>query len=321
MKSSKVTVLNTDGTVLLSGDDPSSAPAGRMATLEHLVNSEIQDNIRRTLTPYLGVNNFEVSVVARLNTDKVQTNETVFNPDQKVERSVRAVKEAETTQNRGAQKPTTAQQNMPDQRVRAEGGETSSADNQRREELTNYEISSRTTQTVSDGYAVKNLSIAVLVNRARLQALSDGSPAAAAEKKPEAQITEIEQLVASAAGVNLARGDQLKVAAVGFVNDGQPLEPVPSLNPSEILMRQSGTLINAATILIVGCLLIWFGLRPAVTAILARPSEAEIEAALPAPDHVAVLEALQAPSSEPPVAPNLLENLTERMIRSPVRRL
>lgn len=173
MKPDKVTVLNTDGTILLSGDDATTAPAGRMATLEQLTNREIQDNIRRTLTPYLGTNNFEVSVVARLNTDKTQTNETLFNPDQKVERGTRVIKETENSQNRTAQRPTTAQQNLPNQNVQSGGGENSTSESQRREEQTNYEISSKTIQTVSDGYSVKNLSVAVLVNRSRLEALAN----------------------------------------------------------------------------------------------------------------------------------------------------
>ncbi|MCX4198278.1 glutaminase, partial [Methylobacterium organophilum] len=246
--------------VILSGHEPREALG------------EIQDNIRRTLTPYLGPNNFEVSVVARLNTDKTKTDETIFNPDQKVERSLRTIKESDSSQNRVPQKPTTAQQNLPDQRVRSEGAENSSAESQRREELTNFEISSKTVQTVSDGYSIKTLSVAVLVNRSRLEALAGGAKGGTAPPL-DPQVAEIEQLVTSAAGVNRARGDQLKVAAVSFIDEGQPLAPAPALGFTDVLMRQSGTLINAATILIVGCLLIWFGLRPAVNAILARPAD------------------------------------------------
>ncbi|MCJ2140911.1 flagellar basal-body MS-ring/collar protein FliF [Methylobacterium sp. E-066] len=326
MKPDKVTVLNTDGTILLSGDDATTAPAGRMATLEQLTNREIQDNIRRTLTPYLGTNNFEVSVVARLNTDKTQTNETIFNPDQKVERGTRVIKETESSQNRAAQKPTTAQQNLPNQNVQSGGGDNSSSESQRREEQTNFEISSKTVQTVSDGYTVKNLSVAVLVNRSRLEALTNpggqepGKDAAKIELEPK--IAEIEQLVASASGFDKARGDQIKVAAVSFVNEGQPLTPVPALGIGDVLMRQSGTLINAATILIVGCLLIWFGLRPAVNAILARSPETETELALAGPDSdSAEFDMLQAEQSLLPDEPNLIEDLTERMAHSPIRKL
>ena len=118
----KVTVMNTDGTLLMSGDDAANASTGKMARLEKTVGLEIQDNVRRTLMPYLGTGNFEVSVAARLSTDKVSTNETIFNPESKVERSTRTIKETEVSQNRSGQKPTTVQQNLPDETVRAEVG-------------------------------------------------------------------------------------------------------------------------------------------------------------------------------------------------------
>ena len=96
----KVTVMNTDGTLLMSGDDAANASTGKMARLEKTVGLEIQDNVRRTLAPYLGTGNFEISVAARLSTDKVSTNETIYNPESKVERSVRTIKETEVSQNK-----------------------------------------------------------------------------------------------------------------------------------------------------------------------------------------------------------------------------
>ncbi|WP_112664560.1 flagellar basal-body MS-ring/collar protein FliF [Microvirga flavescens] len=321
MKVDRVTVLNTDGTLLMSGDDGASAATGRMATLERNVGREIQENVRRTLTPYLGLGNFEVSVAARLNTDKTTINQTTYDPESKVERSIRTVKEAEVSQNRSNQKPTTVQQNLPEERVRADGGENSSQDNQRREELTNYEISSKTIQTVSDGYAVKNLSVAVLVNRSRLTALMGSD---APQGAIDARIAEIEQLVSSAAGFDKARGDQIKVAAVGFIDDGRMMEPTPPLGLGEVLMRQFGNVINALTILVVASLLIWFGLRPAVTAILARPEKEQAyeatTASLAAPDEA--LEAAEGtPQLETVTVPNLIEDLTGKMNRTPQKKL
>ncbi|WP_407524592.1 flagellar basal-body MS-ring/collar protein FliF [Methylobacterium oryzisoli] len=346
MKPERVTVIGTDGTLLLSGDDGANAPTGKMAGLEKLVNREIQDNIRRTLTPYLGIGNFEISVAARLNTDKTSTNETIFNPDQRVERSVRAVRENENAQNRASQRPTSTQQNLPDQRTRSDGNDTSSSESQKREDLTNYEISSKTVQTVSDGYGIRHISVAVLVNRSRLAALAGPD----AKGGIEAQIAEIEQLVGSAAGFSKERGDHVKVAAVGFVNDGQPLEPVPPLSLSEVLMRQSATLINAATILVVAGLLIWFGLRPALRAILDVPGPEQEETAQLAAPAVALtagaegVPALEGPAGAAgaaataaagllaagapgtpavatPVMASLIDDLTDRMNRSPQKKL
>jgi flagellar basal-body M-ring protein/flagellar hook-basal body protein (fliF) len=321
MKADRVTVLNTDGMLLMSGDDGANASTGRMASLERNVSREIQDNIRRTLTPYLGLGNFEISVAARLNTDKTSINETIYNPESKVERSIRTVKETEVSQNRANQKPTTVQQNLPEERVRAEGGESSSEDNQRREELTNYEISSKTIQTVSDGYAIKNISVAVLVNKSRLSDLSGGE--SANQAAIDSKIAEIEQLVSSAAGFEKGRGDQIKVAAVGFIDDGRMMEPTPPLGLTDVLMRQFGNIINALTILIVTTLLIWFGLRPAVTAILAKPeAEKAFESEAPALESAAsVLAEANAQIEAAESVPNLIEDLTGKLSRSPQKKL
>jgi len=269
----KVTVMNTEGTLLSSEDDSANASSGKLANLEKTVGLEIQDSIRRTLAPYLGIGNFEISVAARLNTDRVSTNETIFDPDSKVERSTRTVRETEVSQNRTGQRPTTVQQNLPEETVRSDSSDSSSEDNQRREELTNYEISSKTIQTISDGYSIRNLSVAVLVNRSRITSLlGDGASPAEVEEK----VAEIEQLVSSAAGFNKNRGDQIKVAAVSFVDDGGVLQPVPGPSVAEILMRQFGTVVNALTVLALCAMLIWFGLRPAVRMLIAR-HQAELE--------------------------------------------
>ncbi|TNC09615.1 flagellar M-ring protein FliF [Methylobacterium terricola] len=346
MKPDRVTVIGADGTLLLSGDDGAQAPTGKMASLEKDMSREVQDRIRRALTPYLGLGNFEVSVAAQLNTDKTSTNETIYNPDQQVARSVRSVRENENSQNRSAQRPTSAQQNLPDQRTRSDGNDTASNETSKKEDLTNYEIGQKVIQTVSDGYAVKHLSVAVLVNRSRLVAQSGqaGQPGQdAASVNLDKQIAEIEQIVASAAGANKERGDTVKVAAVGFINDGQALEPVPPLSIADVMMRQSATLINAATILVVAGLLIWFGLRPALRAILAVPEAAQGEiAALEAAGAVAALPggieagALPAPGAVPgaipgqpalagpegmPAMASLIEDMAEKAKNSPQKRL
>ncbi|MBA4790674.1 MAG: flagellar M-ring protein FliF [Rhizobiales bacterium] len=328
MKLDAVTVLNTEGAVLTSGEDAENAPAGKKSLLQQQAARETEEKIRRTLTPYLGIGNFEISVTALLDTDKSTTSEVVFDPASKTERSVRVVREKELSQNKSQQPPTSVQQNIPQQQANANSaGTDSNEQNERREELTNFEISSRTTQTVSDAFRLKNLSIAILVNRDRLAAnAGKGSDVVPIET----QIYEIEQLAASAAGYDKERGDKMKVVATMFADGGHSLEPIPPLSWSELLLRQAGTLVNALTILVVAALLIWFGLRPAVRAILARPeSDVEaIEAAmLASPQGEAELaEAAGLVGGVPLTAANqpsvnLIEDLTSRLNRSPQKKL
>ncbi len=214
MKPEEVTVLDTDGMLLASGDDSGYSERGQMLALEKTFSKEIQDNISRTLMPFFGLNNFQISVATRINTDKKQTNETVFDPDSRVERSVRVVRSNETSQNSTADSPTTVTQNLPPSKTEADNGKQSNEENQKREETTNYEVSSKTIQTVSSGFEVEHISVAVLVNRASLIASLGGKATAEAIDK---ELADINQIVASAAGASETRGDMIKISAVDFV--------------------------------------------------------------------------------------------------------
>ncbi|CAN7715443.1 flagellar basal-body MS-ring/collar protein FliF [Bosea sp. LjRoot9] len=307
----KVTVLNTDGTVLAAGGEPGQMQAGKLAGLQQNVNREIQDNVRKALTPYLGLENFEISVATDLNTDRKETSETVFNPDSKVERSVRVVRENDTSQNAATQEPTTVEQNVPERAVRADGGQRSSEEKQRREELTNYEISSKKTQTISDGYSIAKMSIAVLINRPRLV---ESLGAAPSQEQIDQRLDEVRQVVSSAAGISNQRGDNIKVLAVDFLQGSRTLEPAAPIGIGEALLRQSGTLINAVTILALAALIIWFGLRPSIGALLKRPEPAPVVASVTAGDAPAQI-------AGPELGLNLIGDLTQASQRSPLKKL
>ena len=264
----EVTVLSTEGTVLASGDDSSNGAPTKMLDLEKVIDRNVAENIRRTLMPSLGERNLQVSVTARLNTDTRQTAETTYNPDGRVERSTRTVKETQNQQNATSQPPAGVAQNLPGNKPPAGDGKTSSEQNDKREELNNFEISSKTVTTSSAGYNIDRLSIAVVINRAAL-----GDKAAAGDL--DRRVAEIEQLIGSAAGVDKARGDTVKVMAVDFVDTGRDLEPVPSPGLTEALMRQSGTLINAALVLVFTGIVVVFVVRPLTRVLTAAPAPAD----------------------------------------------
>ncbi|MCX8256361.1 MAG: flagellar basal-body MS-ring/collar protein FliF [Beijerinckiaceae bacterium] len=313
----QVTVLNTDGTLLSSGSDLDDAAAGKMLTLEKTVSKDIQDSVRKELAPYLGLHNFQISVAAKLNTDARQTAETTYDPDSRVERSTRVVKEAHPTPNNTSHAPTTRGPARPQENKSSSDSKASNTDNSKREELTNYELSSKTVTTTSGGYSIDHMSIAILVNKT---ALSATTPAALAAK-----LADIESLVTSASGLRKERGDTIKVLAEEFADAGHDLEPVPSASIVDTLMHQSGTAINALAAIVVAVLLIMFGLRPLTRALM--PAEPEVAALAAAP----VVPALEAPAQGlapdgTPVIdmrqePNLIEDVTNRPRRSPQRRL
>ena len=305
----QVTVLTTDGAILAAAGDASSTAPTKLVELEKTISRELQERARKTLAPYLGIENFEVSVAARLNTDRRQINETAFDPESRVERSVRIVRESGNSQNHANRTPVSVEQNIPDEEIAERAGDISMRSNEHREELTNYELNTKSIATISDGYRIETLTVAVVVNRARLLSTAGQSDGATLES----HIAEIEKLVSSAVGLVADRGDRITVAAVDFFNNGEAMEPV-GVNLAELLVSQSGTIVNALAILGATALLVWFGLRPAVRAVLE-----------PVPPVAAqTTEKVLAGQAEPRLPepePNLIADLKSKLGRSPQKRL
>lgn len=260
LDASSVTVLDTNGRLLASAGEAANGAALMTASLEQQVAANVDESIRKALAPYLGIGHFQSSVQASLDTDRRQTNETSFDPESRVERSVRVVRESGDSRNSRNDNATGVEQNIPQEEIQSRNGDSSTEKTDRREELTNYEMNTKTVSTVSDGYAVKRLSIAVVIDQARLLETAGTTPPPA--DFVDQQILKIRDLVATAAGLNADRGDVINVTAVNFLNPaGADMDPV-STPWSEQLMRQSGSYVNALAILAAVALLIWFGVRP-----------------------------------------------------------
>ena len=109
-----VTVMNTDGSLLASGKNRDSAVPRQLMSLELGVSNQIKENIRTTLTPYLGAENFQISVAVRLDTDKRKTTQTIFDPASRVERSVREIKEKGSAENANTSSAVSVDQDIPE---------------------------------------------------------------------------------------------------------------------------------------------------------------------------------------------------------------
>lgn len=269
MTHEQVRVLSTEGLVLAGGGDGASLSQGRQSILEKSLNKDLQENIRQTLAPYLGIGNFQISVSARLNTDKRQINEVTYDPNTRVERSVRTVKET-GSQTAAAPGTVSVEQNIPGEQKGNSKGDQNRKANDRREELTNFELSSKSTSVVSEGYRIEGVTVAVVINRKQLLATLGG---AAAKDAVDARIAEIEKIVATAAGVDEKRGDRVTIAAVDFLPGSEALEPAPSPGIVELLAQQSGSYLKSIAIVVAALLIVWLGLRPiGQQLLLASPS-------------------------------------------------
>ncbi|QPC85396.1 flagellar M-ring protein FliF [Mesorhizobium sp. NBSH29] len=317
LSADKVTVLDSNGTLLASGDDPTNTTANRSLTVERTVEAQFEENIRRALAPYLGPDNFRASVKADVNTDQRQTEETIFDPESRVERSVQVVRSNADTSQRSTASPATVEQNLPNPTTATTAGPESSEKSERKEETTNYELNSKRIATTSNGYTVEKMSIAVVVNRERLVAILGKD---ATQEQIDARVVDIQKMVASATGFSETRGDVINVSSVEFI-DGLDGEVIEAPGFMDAAGRQMGTIINALAFIVVVFLVAWFGLKP-LAAALAKPAAApaqsfeDVQRSLPTPDPAqAGIGALPGNQS------NSLDDLRSKIRPAPQERL
>ena len=258
-----VTILDSTGQLLASGDESGGA-ANRSLGVVQSVQQEIESNIDKALAPFLGMDNFRSSVTAQLNTDTQQIQETIYDPESRVERSVRVTKENLRSQSKQADNAATVEQNIPQGDVEgATAGPQSSDEQDKKEEQTNYEINSKTVATVKNSYTVEKISVAVVVNKGRIATMV-GEPVDQA--KIDAYLAEMQKIVTTAAGLDTDRGDLVTLTAMDFLENQLLQESASGPGLMETLNRNLGGIINSLAFVAVAFLIVWMGIRPMVRA-------------------------------------------------------
>jgi flagellar M-ring protein FliF len=237
---------------------------------------------------------------------------------------VQSVRANENNNQKQASTPASVEQNLPETQATSTDGPQTTSANDRKEEITNYEINSKKIATVSNGYSVTKMSIAVVVNQQRLMTIlgKDATPEQIAKR-----VADIQKMVASATGFDDKRGDIIDVSAVEFIDglDGEPIEQ-PGIMAS--IGTHAGTMINAGAFIVVVFLVAFFGLRPMATALTARPTPAlagpsfdDVQRSLPTPETTATAEPPPAalPSGRP--GPTPLDDLRQKIRPAPQERL
>uniref|UniRef100_UPI003F29CBCB flagellar basal-body MS-ring/collar protein FliF n=1 Tax=Rhizobium sp. F40D2 TaxID=3453141 RepID=UPI003F29CBCB len=275
-----VTILDSAGQLLASGDEASNSSLNRSLNIVQNVQQEVESNIDKALAPFLGMDNFRSSVTADLNTDAQQIQETTYDPGSKVERSVRSTKEAQQSQQKQSDSATTVEQNIPQAAPEAGGstGPESQDKSDKREEQTNYEINSRTTATTRNSYKVEKLSIAVVVNRGRIAKMV-GEPADQA--KIDAYLAEMQKIVASASGTDAKRGDVVTVTAMDFLENQLLEDATGGVRVMDMLSRNLAGIINSLAFVAVAFVVVWMGLRPLVRSVSGSGSSSALGGATP----------------------------------------
>ena len=244
-----VAIIDDDGGLMSDGNDATAALSGDDRATALRLRAE------RLLAARVGPGNAVVEVSIDTVTETESIIERSVDPDSRIAISTDVTESAGTSTD-GRNGDVTVASNLPDGDAGGAAG-ASSNENSESRTLTNYEVSQTERQLVRAPGAVKRLTVAVLVNETTT-AQTDGS--ATTEPRSEDELRALEALVASAVGLDEARGDVLTLRSLPF----EPIVPLGTAAGASAAARvwDMMQLVQMAVLAVVALILGLFVVRP-----------------------------------------------------------
>ncbi|MDP9132408.1 MAG: flagellar M-ring protein FliF [Nitrospirota bacterium] len=215
-----VTVVDGHGNLLSNtSTDESAGLSGTQMEYQRTLEKDIETRIQSMLERIVGVNKAVVRVSSVLDFRKIETTEERYDPNGQVVRSEQRGQERSSGVNGTSGGVPGVESNVPGG-TEADGGQTSSNNNQTKNETVNYEISRTVSRIVEPTGTIKKLSVAVLVD-GTYEGAKAGEAAAADQPKKyvarsEEETKRIEDIVKKAMGYSTERQDQVEVVSIQF---------------------------------------------------------------------------------------------------------
>ncbi|MEM0934462.1 MAG: flagellar basal-body MS-ring/collar protein FliF [Pseudomonadota bacterium] len=187
-----------------------------IATAEAERATELQLSVERLLEARVGPGRAVVEVRIEPQTDREQILERRIDPEGRVPISSE-IEESTSTSEGSAAGAVTVASDLPDGDAGAESGQQSSQSTQTRER-TNFEVSETSREILREPGGIRRLTVAVLVD-GTMEVQADGNEVWV--PRPEEELADMRELVASAVGFDEARGDQITIKSLAF-------EPLPT---------------------------------------------------------------------------------------------
>jgi flagellar M-ring protein FliF len=269
LRTDHVSVVDSDGNLLARGAGEGEAGTPLKAeearrSYEARLTTAVEDLVGRIV----GFGKVRATVTADLNFDRISTNEELYDPNQQVVRSTQTTNETSSERANAGGGAVGADGNLPGALADTLVDAAPSAENNRTEETTNFEIGKTVRSMVREVGEVKKLSVAVLVDGTTTTA-EDGTKTYA--PRPEAELKQIETLVKSAIGFVEKRGDLVSVVNMPFAEI--TVEPVQS--GDQILGFDKTDLLDAAQVIVVAVMIIL------VVLLVLQPMIGKLMASLP----------------------------------------
>lgn len=280
LKSADVTIIDSNGNLLArGGDETTNLMSLKAEELRRGYEGRLTDKIEDQISRIVGYGNVRASVNAEMNFDRISTSEELYDPETQVVRSSQVIEES-AQEREPLSDDVSVANNLPGVGGDLLAENEPTAQNNRLEEVTNFEISKTVRSTVREVGEIKRLTIGVLVDGS-YTVNDDGEKSYS--PRTEEELEQIKALVRSAVGFDEDRGDSIEVVNLQFA-DVDTNEDI--FNDNLLFGFEKSDLIDMTKLLTVAImivLVVLLVLQPMVNRLLASESAAtdeELEADL-----------------------------------------
>jgi len=250
----QVTIIDQNGNVLSRIGGKSDNLSPDMLEYQTQVEHRLEERAQALLEKSLGAKNAMVRVTATLDFAHKEKTEETFDAEDPVIRSEQQSEEKTGSEITGGVPG--VQSNLEGPTSQPSGASPPSSRSQR---TTNYEISKVISKTTSPVGTVSKLSVSVLVAD-KLTPGKEKEPAKN-EARTEAELKALENMVASALGIDKSRGDKIEVTSMPFLETAEAAETEGAASK---MLYQYTPLIRYSLLLLGGVLVYFLMIRPLI---------------------------------------------------------
>jgi flagellar M-ring protein FliF len=253
-----VTIVDGNGRMLSKPAEPDPNIVASNSQMEYKQNVErdLERKLQTMLERVVGHEKATVRVAAVLNFARVEHMEEKFDPDVQVPRSEQIGEEKLASKSDSIEAPPGVAANLPAAAQTEPAKTTTQTDSTKKNGVTNYEINKTTTRTIEPLGAIRQLSVAVLVDGTYKMVTAEGKKTRQYTPRSAEEMGKLETLVKNAMGFSAEREDQVSLVNIAFETE---MEEDPG---SKFLLSEWMPLIRY---------LVGFGLALALFFMVVRP--------------------------------------------------
>ena len=267
LKTTRISIVDDRGTLLARGGEEDLEGAGGtgLSADEMRLAENRLARLNGYLSPFVGVGNVRAQISAKIDPQRVITNEERYDPDGQVLRSSQSITESSQSAE-GQSDSVSVNTNLPDTSTAGEGA-TNASRSQRVEEVINFEITKSISNTIKEAGEIEQLSVAVAINHKKAptgQGEEEENGANTVPRTPE-EMQQYAGIVRAALGIDDARGDKVEIINLRFA--GAPVVDGEGGGGSELFgfdPSQLQRLVEIVVLAVVGVLIILLVVRPLI---------------------------------------------------------